>query len=44
MVGHPEVTATSLAPYAGRDAFYREQGRVVRAFCREHRIRGTIDA
>jgi DNA repair photolyase len=29
---------------AGRDAFYREQGRIVRDFCREHRIRASVDA
>jgi DNA repair photolyase len=28
--------------YAGRDSFYREQARAVRAFCRERRIRGTV--
>jgi len=36
---------SSLAgAYADRDAFYREQGRIVRGFCREHRVRGTVDA
>jgi len=30
--------------YGDRDAFYREQARIVRAFCRETRIRGTVDA
>ena len=38
----------NYSPLAGacadRDAFYREQGRVVRVFCRERRIRGTVDA
>jgi len=27
---------------AGRDAFYRSQGRVVRAFCQRHHIRATM--
>ncbi len=36
---------SSLAgAYADRDAFYRAQGRVVRAFCRGHRIRASVDA
>jgi DNA repair photolyase len=30
--------------YADRDGFYREQARIVRVFCRERRIRGTVDA
>jgi DNA repair photolyase len=35
---------SSLAgAYADRDAFYREQGRIVRAFCRERRVRSSID-
>ena len=38
----------NYSPLAGacadRAAFYREQGRIVRAFCRERRIRGAVDA
>jgi DNA repair photolyase len=30
--------------FGDRHAFYREQGRVVRAFCREHRIRASVDS
>ena len=29
--------------YPGREQFYREQGRIVRAFCRDHRIRASVD-
>jgi DNA repair photolyase len=32
------------AACADRDVFYREQARVVRAFCRENGIRATVDA
>jgi DNA repair photolyase len=28
---------------AERDGFYRSQGRIVRAFCRRHRIRATVE-
>jgi DNA repair photolyase len=38
----------NYSPLAGagadRGAFYREQGRIARAFCRERRIRGAVDA
>jgi DNA repair photolyase len=30
--------------FGDRDGFYREQARAVRAFCREHRIRGTVES
>jgi len=37
----------NYSPLAGasaeRDGFYRSQGRVVRAFCRQHHIRATIE-
>jgi hypothetical protein len=37
----------NYSPLAGtseqRDSFYREQARTVRAFCRQHDIRGTVD-
>jgi DNA repair photolyase len=36
---------SSLAgAYVRRDSFYREQARAVRAFCRERRIRGTVES
>jgi DNA repair photolyase len=39
----PNIVRQEVGPLLEAVAFYRSQGRVVRAFCQQHRIRATIE-